>query len=278
MVCFEQLAAMNMIYNRYSFEYFIDSISRQGIKTFELWTGTPHVCTFLKSLRKCSQIRQVIDRSNMKIVCVTPEQVMYPYNIAAADSEQREMSIQYFVDNIRLTAEIGADKMLCCAGWGNYDGPREDAWKRSVDGLERLLVEAERNNIILAFEVLNPMESNLVYNFETTKIMMCEVNHPLFQLCVDTVPVQIGGNTLQEYFDEFGTRICHVHLTDGNPVGHVPCGIGTNPIQEYIDTLNSCNYGGYITLEIGDTSWANCPEEATRIGFQYVKRVLGIVN
>lgn len=36
-----QLAAMNMVYNRYSFTYFLDSLERMGVKQFELWAGAP---------------------------------------------------------------------------------------------------------------------------------------------------------------------------------------------------------------------------------------------
>ena len=32
-----QLAAMNMVYNRYSFTYFLDSLERMGVGQFELW-------------------------------------------------------------------------------------------------------------------------------------------------------------------------------------------------------------------------------------------------
>jgi len=45
--------------------------------------------------------------------------------------------------------------------------------------------------------------------------MMDEIQSEVFKLCVDTVPVRLGGNTLDDFFEEFGKRICHVHLTDG---------------------------------------------------------------
>ena len=42
-----QLAAMNMVYNRYSFTYFLDSLERMGVGQFELWAGSPHFCHFI---------------------------------------------------------------------------------------------------------------------------------------------------------------------------------------------------------------------------------------
>lgn len=277
-ITIDQFAAMNMVYNRHSFSYFLDSMERLGVKNFELWTGAPHLVNFISSMSDASAVRREIEKRGMNIVCVTPEQVMYPYNIAAANKELREWSLEYFYKYIDQTAQLGVDKMLCCAGWGNYDESKEDAWKRSVDGLNSMTEHAQQAGIILAFEILCPYESNLVNNLETTEKMMNEIKSDSFKLCVDTVPVRLGGNTLGEFFERFKDKICHVHLTDGTPIGHVPCGLGDHPVKEHLLALSKYDYKGYVTLEIGDTSWSVEPEKATRIGFDTVKKILPVVS
>ena len=112
-----QLAAMNMVYNRYSFTYFLDSLERMGVKQFELWAGAPHFCNFIQSLSDAGKLRKEVEARGLKIVCLTPEQVLYPHNIASSDKELRQFSLEYFYKYIGQTAELGADKMLCCAGW-----------------------------------------------------------------------------------------------------------------------------------------------------------------
>jgi len=265
---------MNMVYNRHSFFYFLDSMERLGIKNFELWTGAPHLFQSIHSMADANMVRKEVEKRSMKIVCVTPEQVLYPYNIAAANKELREWSLKYFYKYIDQTAQLGVDKMLCCAGWGNYDESIEEAWKRSVDGLNRMTERAQKAGIVLAFEILCPYESNLVNNLETTERMMNEIKSNFFKLCVDTVPMRLGGNTLEEFFEKFKNRICHIHLTDGTPTGHVPCGLGTHPVKKYLLSLSKLDYKGYVTLEIGDTSWSTEPEKATKIGFDTVKKNL----
>lgn len=269
-----QFAAMNMVYNRYSFDYFLDSIERIGVSSFELWTGAPHLNNFIESLSDAKAVRREVARRNMNIVCVTPEQVMYPHNIAASNPELRKWSLEYFHKYIDMTAELGVDKMLCCSGWGDYDGSREEAWQRSVAGLQEMAEQAEKAGIVLAFEILSPYETNLVNDFASTKEIMTEVDSPAFQLCVDTVPARIGGNTLTDFFEEFGSRICHIHLTDGTPGGHIPCGLGEHPIADYLNELGKYNYDGYITLEIGDATWNSNPEEATITSFNTIRRLL----
>ena len=274
MIRMEQFAAMNMIYNRHSFSFFLDSLERLEIENLELWTGAPHLNNFISSLSDAGKVRREIEKRGKRIVCVTPEQVMYPHNIAAGNKELREWSLKYFLSYIEMTAELGADKMLCCSGWGDYDEDREEAWKRSVESLWKMTEKARSCGIVLAFEILCPFESNLVNDLASTKRMMEEIQEDCFRLCVDTVPVRLGGNTLDEFFDIFGKRICHVHLTDGTPTGHVPCGTGDHDVKAHIDALNRNEYQGAVTLEIGDTSWSVEPELATKIGFDTVRKIL----
>ena len=271
----ERFAAMNMVYQKYSFDYFLDSMERLGLRNFELWAGAPHLFCMNPSLADVKEIKRKVKQRKMKMVCLTPEQVMYPYNIAAADWELRRDSIEYFQRYIQNAAELEIDKVLCCAGWGNYDEDFEEAWKRSRDSLEMMTRFAERENVKLAFEILGPQESNLVHDFEATRRMMSEIESPYFTLCVDTVPVYVEGKTLDEYFTAFGNRISHFHLTDGNPAGHVPCGTGIHPIESYLGDLERFGYEGYITLEIGDTSCCVSPESATRTGFETIKKYMG---
>ena len=268
----KQLAGMNMHYQRYSFQCFLDSVERIGIKNFELWAGAPHFCNLFNSLFNVKYVKREVRKRGLNIVCVTPEQVLYPYNIAAADSDLRKASIEYFLSYIRATAELEADKLLCCSGWGNYDEDREEAWKRAVDALETMCIEAQKNNVVLAFEILGPQETNLVYSLETTKRMMDEISSTAFKLCVDTVPIRVDGHTLETFFEAFGDRIVHVHLTDGKPEGHMVYGDGDHSLTQHLDALSRFDYSGYITLEIADFGTYVQPEESMRRGYQYVKR------
>lgn len=270
----KRLAAMNMVYQKYSLDYFFESMRRLDVTNFELWAGSPHLFCMTPSLSDVLPIRKKVREYGMNIVCVTPEQVMYPYNIACPDAQMRRESVEYFLRYIDITAELGADKLLCCAGWGDYDGDIEESWKYSVDSLRIMTDHAEKAGIYLAFEILGPQESNLVHDLAGTERMMNEIQSPNFTLCVDTVPVRVENRTLEEYFERFGKRISHFHLTDGNPAGHVPCGMGEHPVAEYLDTLKRYEYSGYITLEIGDTGCCTDPEGATRTGLDTVRNML----
>lgn len=274
----DRFAAMNMVYQRYSFESFLDSLDRLEINNFELWTGAPHLNNLVESLSDAEKVRKQVERRQKRIVCVTPEQCLYPHNIAAVDDGLRKYSLDYFLSYIDMTAQLGCDKMLCCAGWGNYDEDPQLAWNRAVDSLKRMTERAQERGIILAFEILCPSESNLVNDLESTKRMMDEIQSPNFQLCIDTVPIRLSGARVEDFFDTFGKRICHLHLTDGTPTGHLPTGLGDHPITHYLRVIEENDYAGDITLEIGNPAWYPNPEEATKISFETVKNSLAALK
>jgi len=274
MLSISQFAAMNMIYSRHSFEYFLHSMERLGILRFELWTGSPHTNSFSPTLRDAKKLKQTLRERGLEVVCLTPEQCLYPHNIAVRDPELRDFSVKYFLDYLDMASELEVDKMLCCAGWGDCDEDVEEGWRRSIDSLGTLLKHAERVGVTLAFEILCPFESNLVYDLPTVERMLRQFDSDRFRLCVDTVPIRLSGSTLDAFFEAFGARICHVHLTDGTPTGHLPTGLGEHPIAEYLEVLDSRGYAGHVTLEIGNPGWLTKPHEATQISFHTIGNLL----
>ena len=270
----EQFAAMNMIYSRYSFGYFLDSMDRLGIHAFELWTGGTHPNNFVPSLRAAAPLKKLLRERGQTVVCLTPEQCLYPHNIAVKDPELRRFSVDYFLDYIDMASELEVDKMLCCAGWGDLDDDPEASWQRSIDSLGIMLDRARERGVTLAFEILCPFESNLVFDIAGVRRMMDVFRDERFGLCVDTVPMRLSGSTLEDFFREFGPRICHVHMTDGTPTGHIPTGTGEHPIGQYIETLGAFDYSGRITLELGSPAWQEKPEEATRISFDTIRQYI----
>ena len=268
------IGAMNIIFSHHSLDYMLDSFDRIGVKRFELWAPSPQFDLRMPSLCDISAFKKKVYGRGFGITCVTPEQCAYPHNIASAEADVRRYAVEHFKKYIDVTAELGVAKMLCGPGWGNVDEDVEEAWKRSVDSLHELARYAEGAGIDLAFEILNHYETNLVYSLDTMKRMAEAVVSPRFQLCVDTVPVELDHRKLSDFFDAFGERIIHIHMTDGDPLGHVPPGLGRYDMAAYFQTLARYDYRGDVTIEICDTNWSNEPEKATRIGFETLTAAL----
>lgn len=270
----ERIGGMNMIFAHHSFDYMLDSFEKIGIKQFEIWAPCEHLDLRMPALSDVKSLRRKIEGRGFKVVCITPEQCYYPYNIASKDTDVRKYAVEHFKKYITATAELGVERMLCGAGWGNVDEDPEEAWKRSIESLDEMVRHAEKEDVDLAFEILNHYETNLVYSLDTMKRVAREIVSPRFKLCVDTVPVELDGKKLSDFFDAFGKQICHIHMTDGDPLGHVPPGLGKYNMEEYFRTLQKYDYEGNVTIEICDNTWSNNPARATEIGYSYLKKAL----
>ena len=161
------VAVMGLTYLFYSFDYFLNSMADLGVRNIELWGGFPHLYVEDVTTADVRRIAKELHRRELNLVCYTPEQVVYPLNIAAADASARARSQEYFVRNAEVAAELGAEVMFVTSGWGYRDEPVAEAWKRSCDSLIKIATKASDLGLSLVLEALRPEESNLVTNVPT---------------------------------------------------------------------------------------------------------------
>jgi protein FrlC len=268
-----QIVGMNIHYRMYSFDYFLDAMVSFGIQNIELYGGSPHLYPETSTLSQVEKIRKAIESRGLGLVCYTPEQIMYPFNIAAPDDDLRKLSLSYFLKNIDITAELGTDLMLVNAGWGDYGRPMEEAWKRGREGLEILVRRAEEQGITLLLEPLQPFETNLITNLKLLKQMLAEVPSSHMTGMIDTVAMAVAGETISDYFEAFGD-VRHIHLIDGTPSGHMAWGLGNLPLKSYIADLEKYHYSRYLTIELADASYLPDPNKAFETALNTIVKAL----
>lgn len=102
-------------------------MKRLEIENLELWAGEPHLFVYRNALRNIRTLKKEIRIRGLKVICYTPEQCVYPYNLAASDDHWRKISIDYFTDNLYAALELGADKMLVTSGIGDFSRSQEES-------------------------------------------------------------------------------------------------------------------------------------------------------
>lgn len=271
-----QFAAMNLIYSRCNPNYFLKSVSILGIKNIELWSG-PALYNLMDDQHKnfYQNLKKIMRKYHLKLICFIPEQCTYPLNIASKDKDIQKKTIQYYIEGIKTAAELNGEKVLVTPGFGMYGESEDEGRKRSEEGLRKILKTAVDNRIELVLEILQKPESNLLYCFDTMTWYAGHFHESELNFCLDTVAVSAAGETLEQYFNFFDKRIRHIHLVDGTPTGHLCWGDGTQNIDESVKTLNSFGYDGYITLEFGSTMYFKNPHVHMERGWHYVRERLG---
>jgi protein FrlC len=258
----EQLAGMNCHYVRHSLDYFLDSMCKLGIKNIELYDAGQHYFAEFFTAAMVKDLRKKIEDRGLKLICVTPDQVLYPYNIAASEDYLRKISIEHHVRTLYHTALLDCKLMLLTPGFGNLNESREEAWKRSAEAIHFLAERADSLGVSIGLEHLTPISSNLINTAADIRRMLDTVAHPAVKALVDVVQVCTVGETLDEYFRILGKDLVHIHLVDGTPGGHLAFGDGELPMKEFMRTISRNNYTGFLSMEIAHRQYFMEPEKA----------------
>lgn len=258
----EQVAGMNIHYLNYSLDYFLDTQQRLGFKSLELWCGAPHVWLDHMRYYDARKIRQKIEARGLQVHVLTPENCLYPYQVAAKEPEHVERSFQYFKNGICLAEELGCSLMEINSGWGYWNEKREEAWKRSREMLSRLAEIGGEHGITLVMESLRPEESQIVTNLAQERQMLHEINSPYLKPMADLCAVSVAGETLTDWFEAFGDDLKHMHFIDGDPYGHLIWGDGAHHLGKEIAVLNQYGYSGLLGQEITDGRYYDDPAAA----------------
>lgn len=261
---FEQLAGMNCHYAHYPFTYYLDSIAEAGVKNVEIWAASPHLHVDDVTPQKAQEARRTIQDRGLKLICYTPETVVYPVNIAAPEEDIRKRSLAFESRGIEITAELGCKMMLVTSGWGYLNQNREESLGRAMEGLAYLTAKAEREGILLALEHLSPISSNLINTAQDLRRAVDEIGSPNLKAMLDTCQVGLVHEHIRDYLELLGKDLVHVHLVDGTPGGHLAFGDGNLPLKEFVDTLGEYGYEGCLSMEIADRRYFMDPKQADR--------------
>lgn len=270
-----QILTSNYPYGRYSLEYALDSLQRIGGEKIEFYACFPHFhiddveYSDLKALK-----RKLKDRS-LRVECFTPEQCLYPVNIAAKNVNARKRSLDVFRKSILYGAELGAKYVVVLAGYGTLDEDERFAWTRSVESLGVLGDAAEGCGVTLALET-SPREYTTTHNSKDVVRMIKEVGSPAIKGMIDTATLGYSGETMRQAIRDLEGNLRHVHVADGVPNGHLILGEGNLNIPEMLEELDGIGYEGFLSLEILNDRYIREPEKAMEISYQKLKEHINI--
>lgn len=278
---FEQFSVMSVQYVQHSFDFFLDSMKRCGIKHIDLWGGAPHYSrinydTGTEAEKKLKEIKNKIDDNGLTVAIYTPETLTYPFSYSSPEPAVRQSTIDYMSAAMEDARLLGTNDLFINTGCGLRDLPREESWKRCVESVRILCEKAELMEINMVIEQLQPYESNLLVTQDDMLRMLAEVNHPSLQVCVDLVAMEVMGENLETQYSLFGDKIKLFHYCDGNPSGHFILGDGNLPLQNYIQIMEKHDFKGYLSLEINDSIYWLDPHESIRKSVAFIHNKLNI--
>ncbi len=278
-ITMDNISVMSAQYVHHTFDYYLDSMVRCGVKNIDIWGGTPHFCRFdyptsAAAGRKLRELRDKIDSRGLKVAIYTPEILGYPFNLAVPDQMTRDRTVDYMDMAMDDALELGTNRLFINSDTSPADLPHEESWARCADTIGRICELAEKKGITMMLETLQPYESNLVVTLNDLERMLHDVNSPALQVCLDVVAMEVSKETMRDWFDRLGGHIQFVHYADGDPSGHYILGDGKLPLKEYISIMEQNNYSGIVDLEINDSIYWDDPHTSVKRSVDYLRTFL----
>lgn len=276
-ITMNNIGVMSVQYVHYSFDYFLDSMQKCGLKNVDFWGGVPHYCRLdyprsYSAEKRIKELRRKIEDHGMEVCVYTPETLSYPYSFSSPEREVRERTLDYFDMAMDDALLMGTHRVFINSGCGLLDLPREDSWSRCRQTFGEICSMAENKNVTMVLEQLQPYESNLVVTLPDVARMMSEINSSALKACIDVVAMSVANEQIEDYFSVLGCdAIDLVHYSDSC---HYILGDGNLPVKSYIEQLENLDYHGVVDLEINDAIYWDDPHTSIKRSVDYLKGFL----
>ena len=280
-VTMRDVSIMGPSYQHFPLEYFLDSLQECGIHGVDLWGAEPFYyrpdwATPAEATAELKRIVREMEARDQRCVIYTPETLAYPYNFSDPTPQIINRTVEYFKWAIEDAQVMGCPRVFLNSGCGPRNIAKEESMKRLIDTYRRIADMAEDADILLTLEQLQPYESNLVLNKKDVREVLNGVDSPNLRICVDLVAMDVQGETLEEYFEEFGDKVEWIHYTDSH---HEELGTGeygAEKMRHWIDVLEENDFKNGIDLEVNDSIYWEDPHSPHKRSCDYLRNVLGL--
>ena len=262
----KRFAVMNNAYSHFTIRYALDSLRRLGIRKIDLWAGTPHLDAAEAHYGEVRNLGRMLKARDMVPVCMTPEVLGYPYNIAASDPDVRERTLRYGIRCLAAAQELEIPLVLFGPGWRYWTQQEDEAKKTAAETLLRLAEDAKGRGIRVGVQHLTSASSNLVNSASDIAEVADLAGGRIFS-AIDIGILSGRGESVSDYMKILKDTLAHVHFMDGRfgiPGPHLAAGDGDLPLRDIYNRMLTEGYRGCFTLEINAPQYLRDPESAIR--------------
>jgi sugar phosphate isomerase/epimerase len=169
-------------------------------------------------------------------------------NLLARDEAQREKSIQYVKDVVRMVKELDGHMVSVVPGTVGKivpDGRPEEEWKWAVEAMKEIYAYAEASGILIGIEPINRFETYFV-NRGDQALALAKAVGPKCGVCLDTFHMNIEEDDMFEAMRRAKGRVVGFHVADNNRMAP---GMGKLNWPKIIQTLREIGYNDVLSVE-----------------------------
>jgi sugar phosphate isomerase/epimerase len=169
-------------------------------------------------------------------------------NLLARDEAQREKSIEYVKDVVRMVKELDGHMVSVVPGTVGKivpDGRPEEEWKWAVEAMKEIYAYAEASGILIGIEPINRFETYFI-NRGDQALALAKAVGPKCGVCLDTFHMNIEEDDMFEAMRRAKGRVVGFHVADNNRMAP---GMGKLNWPKIIETLREIGYNDVLSVE-----------------------------
>lgn len=169
-------------------------------------------------------------------------------NLLAKDPAQRERSVQYVKDVVRMVKELDGRMVSVVPGTVGKivpDGRPDEEWNWAVEGMKEIYAYAEESGILLGIEPINRFETYFI-NRGDQALALAEAVGPRCGVCLDTFHMNIEEDDTFAAIRRARGRLVGFHVADSNRMAP---GMGTLNWPRIVETLREIGYDEVLSVE-----------------------------
>ena len=249
---------------------YVKSIGYDGIEIAP-FTFSPYV-TDISTATRDDIVKQAaavdLDVIGVHWVFVGPEGV----HLTHPDPDVRAFTGQYLIDAVRFCGDIGGKVII-------FGSPKQRNVEEGVTydeafGYARALFEqampaCEQSDVTICMEPLTHMETNFCQSAAETVKLIEAVDHPNFQLILDTKAMAFEESSRADLIRKYKGRMRHYHANDENLEGP---GFGDVDFAPIFAALKEIEFDGYVSVEV--FKFDPGPEAIATKSLEYMKQFI----
>jgi sugar phosphate isomerase/epimerase len=169
-------------------------------------------------------------------------------NLLAKNEAQREKSIQYIKDVIRMAKELDGHMISLVPGTVGKivpDGKPDEEWNWAVEAMKEIYAYAEASGILIGIEPINRFETYFI-NRADQALALAKAVGPNCGVCLDVFHMNIEEEDMFASIRRAKGKLVSVHVSDNNRMAP---GMGTLNWPKIIETLRDVGYDDILSVE-----------------------------
>jgi len=187
------------------------------------------------------------------------------------DPVVRDFTTQYLIDLVHFCGDVGG-KIIVFGSPKQRNVGRDVTYNQAFgyarEVFEKAMPACEQRGVTICMEQLTHLETNFCQTAEETVELIEAVNHPHFQLLLDTKAMAFQKEDRPALIRKYAKYLKHYHANDENLNGP---GWGKVDFTPIFAALKEIDFQGYVSVEV--FNFEPGPEAIATKSLEYMKRI-----